>query len=165
MALNAFWGNKKVVIVNVDNNQIANDIAAVLKSEHFNNVTVLDTPNSYAAYYGIAQEAPVYTLFVKEAVHPKVKLTKVEGLATSRGGRCVKRDTTESRKAHGFYKHHLKMLGLEPVLIGAAEIPFDEIKDISWFYTDKSPMLYLEIPNTEGMSLAVADAIKDYFRR
>ena len=112
MVLNAFYGNKKVMIVG--DNQTAKDIVEALKAESFKNVISLEAPSSYAAYYGISEEKPVYTLFVEEAAQCKVKLTRVQGLLGDRLGHEVKRDYEESRKAQGFYKHHLKMIGIDP---------------------------------------------------
>ena len=163
MSLNAFHGSKKVVVVG--NNQLARKIAAALNAENFNNVVLLDAPNSYAAYYGISEEKPDYTLFVTESPQCRVKLTKVEGIATQLGGRYVKRDTSDSRTAQGFYKHHLKMLGLDPNLLGAVEIPFTDVKDIPWFYTSGSPMLHLFAPKADGVPQAVCESVKEYFKR
>lgn len=163
MALNAFYGNKKVMIVG--DNQTAKDIVEALKAENFKNVISLEAPSSYAAYYGISEEKPVYTLFVEEAAQCKVKLTRVQGLLGDRLGHEVKRDYEESRKAQGFYKHHLKMIGIDPSFLGAVEIPLEEVKDIPWFYQDKSPMLHLLVPKKEGVAQAVCEAIKDYFKK
>ena len=163
MALNAFYGNKKVMIVG--DNQTAKDIVEALKSENFKNVISLEAPSSYAAYYGISEEKPVYTLFVEEAAQCKVKLTRVQGLLGDRLGHEVKRDYEESRKAQGFYEHHLKKIRIYPSLLGAVEIPLKEVKDIPWFYQDSSPMLHLFVPKAEGVAQAVVEAIKDYFKR
>lgn len=163
MALNAFYGNKKVMIVG--DNQTAKDIVEALKSENFKNVISLEAPSSYAAYYGISEEKPVYTLFVEEAAQCKVKLTRVQGHLGDRLGHEVKRDYEESRKAQGFYKHHLKMIGIDPSFLGAVEIPLEEVKDIPWFYQDKSPMLHLFVPKEEGVAQVVCEAIKDYFKK
>ena len=163
MAPNAYYGNKKVMIVG--DNQTANDIVEALKAENFNNVVLLDVPNSYAAYYGISEEKPVYTLFVEEAAQCKVKLTRVQGHLGDRLGKEINRDDTESRKAQSFYKHHLKMIGIDPSFLGAVEIPLDEVRDINWFYEDKSPMLHLFVPKEEGVAQAVCEAIKDYFKK
>ena len=113
MTGNAFYGNKKVAIVNAGNNQTAKDIVEALKAENFKNVISLEAPSSYAAYYGISEEKPMYTLFVEEAAQCKVKLTKVQGLLGDRVGHEVTRDYEESRKAQSFYKHHLKMIGID----------------------------------------------------
>lgn len=161
--LNAFYGNKKVMIVG--NDQTAKDIAAALKAENFKNVISLEVPSSYAAYYGISEEEPDYTLFVEETAQCKVKLTRVQGLLGDRLGHEVKRDYEESRKAQSFYKHHLRMLGIEPDLLGAVKIPLDKVRDIPWFYQNSSPMLHLFVPKAEGVAQAVVEAIKDYFKR
>ena len=163
MALNAFYGNKKVMIVG--DNQTAKDIVEALKSENFKNVISLEAPSSYAAYYGISEEKPVYTLFVEEAAQCKVKLTRVQGLLGDRLGHEVKRDYEESHKAQSFYEHHLKKIRIYPSLLGAVEIPLEEVKDIPWFYQDKSPMLHLFVPKAEGVAQAVVEAIKNYFKR
>ena len=57
------------------------------------------------------------------------------------------------------------MIGMKPDLLGAVTIPFEEVKDIPWFYQDKSPMLHLFVPKKEGVAQAVVEAIKDYFKR
>lgn len=161
--LNAFYGDKKVAIVG--DSQTAKDIVAALKAENFKNVISLEAPSSYAAYYGISEEEPDYTLFVEETAQCKVKLTRVQGLLGDRLGHEVKRDYEESRKAQSFYKHHLKMIKIKPSFLGAVEIPLEEVKDIPWFYQDKSPMLHLFVPKAEGVAQAVVEAIKDYFKR
>ena len=161
--LNAFYGNKKVMIVG--NDQTAKDIAEALKAENFKNVISLEVPSSYAAYYGISEEEPDYTLFVEEAAQCKVKTTKIQGLSKERLGKEINRDDTESRKAQGFYEHHLKKIRIYPSLLGAVEIPLKEVKDIPWFYQDSSPMLHLFVPKAEGVAQAVVEAIKDYFKR
>lgn len=161
--LNAFYGNKKVAIVG--DSQTAKDIVAALKASNFKNVISLEAPSSYAAYYGISEEEPDYTLFVEESAQCKVKLTRVQGLLGDRLGHEVKRDYEESRKAQGFYEHHLKKIRIYPSLLGAVEIPLKEVKDIPWFYQDNSPMLHLFVPKAEGVAQAVVEAIKDYFKR
>lgn len=161
--LNAFYGNKKVMIVG--NDQTAKDIAEALKAENFKNVISLEVPSSYAAYYGISEEEPDYTLFVEETAQCKVKTTKIQGLSKERLGKEINRDDTESRKAQGFYEHHLKKIRIYPSLLGAVEIPLKEVKDIPWFYQDSSPMLHLFVPKAEGVAQAVVEAIKDYFKR
>lgn len=57
------------------------------------------------------------------------------------------------------------MLGFDPDFLGAVSIPFEEVKDMDWYYTDKSPMLHLEVSDTEGVDKAVVESIKDYFKR
>ena len=161
--LNAFYGNKKIAIVG--DSQTAKDIVAALKAENFKNVISLEVLSSYAAYYGISEEKPDYTLFVEETAQCKVKTTKIQGLSKERLGKEINRDDTESRKAQSFYKHYLRMLGIEPDLLGAVKIPLDKVRDIPWFYQNSSPMLHLFVPKAEGVAQAVVEAIKDYFKR
>lgn len=163
MALNAYYGNKKVMIIG--DNQTAKDIVEALKAENFKNVISFEAPSSYAAYYGISEEEPDYTLFVEETAQCKVKTTKIQGMSGERLGKEIDRDDKESRKAQSFYKHHLKMIGIDPSFLGAVEIPLEEVKDIPWFYQDKSPMLHLFVPKEEGVAQAVCEAIKDYFKK
>ena len=83
--LNAFYGNKKIAIVG--DSQAAKDIVAALKAENFKNVISLEAPSSYAAYYGISEEEPDYTLFVEETAQCKVKTTKIQGMSGERLGK------------------------------------------------------------------------------
>lgn len=161
--LNAFYGNKKIAIVG--DSQTAKDIVAALKASNFKSVFSLEAPSSYASYYKLSEIEPNYTLFVEESAQCKVKLTRVQGLLGDRLGHEVKRDYEESRKAQGFYEHHLKKIRIYPSLLGAVEIPLKEVKDIPWFYQDSSPMLHLFVPKAEGVAQAVVEAIKDYFKR
>lgn len=161
--LNAFYGNKKVMIVG--DNQTAKDIVAALKASNFKNVFSLEVPSSYASYYKLSEIEPNYTLFIEESKQCKVKTTKIQGLSKERLGKEINRDDTESRKAQSFYKHHLRMLGIEPDLLGAVKISLDKVRDIPWFYQDSSPMLHLFVPKAEGVAQAVVEAIKDYFKR
>lgn len=161
--LNAFYGNKKVAIIG--DSQTAKDIVAALKSENFKNVFAVEVPSSYASYYKLSEIKPDYTLFVDEAAQCKVKLTKIQGLIGDRLGHEAKRDYEESHKAQSFYKHNLKMIGIDPAFLGAVEIPLDEVRDINWFYEDKSPMLHLFVPKTDGVAQAVCESIKDYFKK
>lgn len=164
MGLNVYYGNKKVLVINHGDNQMAKDIVSALKSGGFNNVSVLNAPEYYADYWGISQEKPNYTIFVREASQCKVKTTKIKGLSKERLGKEINRDSTESRRAQGFYKHQLKLLKINPSFMGAVTIPLEDVRDIPWFYEDKSPMLHLDLPRVEGVPEAVVKAIKDYFR-
>ena len=161
--LNAFYGNKKIAIVG--DSQTAKDIVAALKAENFKNVISLEVPSSYASYYKLSEIEPNYTLFIEESKQCKVKTTKIHGLSKERLGKEINRDDTESRKAQSFYQHYLRMLKMEPDLLGAVKIPLDKVRDIPWFYQDSSPMLHLFVPKAEGVAQAVVEAIKDYFKR
>lgn len=164
MGLNAYYGNKKVLVVNHGDNQTAKDIVAALKAGGFNNVSTLNAPEYYADYWGISQEKPNYTIFVKEASQCKVKTTKINGMSKERLGKEINRDSTESRKAQGFYKHQLKLLRINPSFMGSVAIPLEDVRDIPWFYEDKSPMLHLELPKIEGVPEAVVKAIQAYYK-
>ncbi len=163
-ALNAFHGNKKVVIVNINNNQTAKETEAALKAENFNNVVLLSAPKSYPGYYELAELEPDYTLFVEESNSCKVQLCKVEGWPKERLGKYVSRDLTESQKAKECFEHPLKMLGLDPYLLGPHKIDFEDVEGIPWFYNDKSPMLYLKVPAAAKAAQAIAQAVKAYFK-
>lgn len=71
----------------------------------------------------------------------------------------------KSQEAKHLYKHPLKMLGLDPYFNGNYKIDFDEVSDLPWFWQDSSPMLYLRVPDIEGIGEAVAEAVADYFKR
>lgn len=161
--LNAFYGNKKIAIVG--DSQTAKDIVAALKASNFKNVFSLEVPSSYASYYKLSEIEPNYTLFIEESKQCKVKTTKIHGLSKERLGKEINRDDTESRKAQSFYQHYLRMLKMEPDLLGAVKIPLDKVRDIPWFYQDSSPMLHLFVPKAEGVAQAVVEAIKDYFKQ
>lgn len=164
MELNAFYGKKKIAVVNIGNNNTAKAIAKALKENGFNNVAELDGTRSYPNYFGIAEIQPDYTIAVEEGASCKVKPYRVSGYG-NRAGMIENRDLTESQIAKECYRHHLKMIGLTPYLLGAEEVPFEEVKRIEWFYRDKTPLLYLRLPgaNIEAEAAAVCAAIQDYF--
>ena len=157
---NLFWGKKKIAVVGVNSNPMAKRIVEEMKAQGMKGVVELDAPKAYPDYYTLAQLEPDYVLFVYESAQCKVKITRVEGLL----GHNVRRDTEESRQAQSYYKHQLKMIGIDPILLGAEEIPLREVKDIPWFYTSKVPMLHLHLPKAEGAEKAVCKAVQDYFR-
>ena len=153
---NIYWSKKKIAVVGVNGNPMAKRIVEEMKAQGMKGVVELDAPK--------AQLEPDYVLFVYESAQCKVKITKVEGLLGDRLGHNVRRDTEESRQAQSYYKHQLKMIGIDPILLGAEEIPLREVKDIPWFYTSKVPMLHLHLPKAEGAEKAVCKAVQDYFR-
>lgn len=162
---NVYINKKKIVIVSINDNQTAKDIAAQLKTDGFKNVVVLSAPKSYPGYYNVADAAADYTLFVEESASCKVQPCRVEGYARDRLGHIVSRDLAESQRAKACFRHHLKMLELEPYLLGTQEIPFDEVRAIPWYYLDKSPLLYFKTPRVQGVAQAVSAAIRDYFKQ
>lgn len=164
MALNVFWGNKRIVIASVNDNQTARDVVEKLKAENFNNVVLFSAPKSYPGYYNVAEAEGAYTIFIEESASCKVQPCRVEGYSNERLGKYVSRDLNESQKAKEFYRHYLKYLELNPELLGSYKIPFDEVKHIDWYWTDKSPLLYVKVPKVDGVAGAVVEAIKDYFK-
>ena len=150
---NLFWGKKKIAVVGVNGNPMAKRIVEEMKAQGMKGVVELDAPKAYPDYYALSQLEPC-----------KVKITRVEGLLGDRLGHNVRRDTEESRQAQSYYKHQFKMIGIDPILLGAEEIPLKEVKDIPWFYTSKVPMLHLHLPKAEGAEKAVCKAVQDYFR-
>ncbi len=130
-------GQEKIAVVGVNGNPMAKRIVEEMKAQGMKGVVELDAPKAYPDYYALSQLEPDYVLFVYESAQCKVKITRVEGLLGDRLGHNVRRDTEESRQAQSYYKHQLKMIGIDPILLGAEEIPLREVKDIPWFYTSK----------------------------
>lgn len=163
MALNAFWGNKKIVLVNVGNNSLVSKVSKKLAEQNFKQITEIVTPNSYAGYYSVYENNPAYTLYITESEDCAVKTTKVRGEVGDRLGHVVDRPIEESRKAQQFYEHHFRMLELDPSFLGSVEIPLKDVKDIPWFYENGSPMLHVECPDEDRVADAIVESIKDYF--
>lgn len=157
------YTNKHIVIVNVKRNELAEKVKEVMKELGFANVTVIDAPESYPGYYKLAAEHGDYNMFIEEKDKCSVKMCKVEGMLTDRLKHEVSRDTEEASKAKMMFKHHLKMLELKPDFLGAFEIPFNEVKDIEWYYKDATPLIKVTAPNVEGCPEAIANAVIDYF--
>lgn len=164
MALNAFWSRKKVLVVGIGDNAVAQRVAAALKSAGMEEAAYLPALGTYAGYYAIAEEQPDYTLIISECAASacKVQPCKVEDCT---GGK--KRDTSASSRAKGYFRHRLKLLGLEPRLMGAHKIPFDEVKyeETAWYWQDKTPLLWACLPAREGVPEAAVEAVKDYFAK
>lgn len=165
MALNAFHGTAKVVVVNVGNNQLTKDIIDVLRSQNFNNVVELAGSKSYPGYYSIVEEDPAYTIIVDVSNECKVQPCKVKGYSGKQLGKVVSRNLVKSNKAKNLYKHYLKMLGLDPKLIGVEIVDFDAVSDMPWYWENDTPLLYLHLPNVAGVAEAVCNAVADYFKR
>ena len=118
---NIYWSKKKIAVVGVNGNPMAKRIVEEMKAQGMKGVVELDAPKAYPDYYTLAQLEPDYVLFVYESAQCKVKITRVEGLLGDRLGHNVRRDTEESRQAQSYYKHQLKMIGIDPILLGAEE--------------------------------------------
>ena len=154
---NLFWGKKKIAVVGVNGNPMAKRIVEEMKAQGMKGVVELDAQR-HTRITMLCLVEPDYVLFVYESAQCKVKITRVEGLLGDRLGHNVRRDTEESRQAQSYYKHQLKMIGIDPILLGAEEIPLREVKDIPWFYTSKVPMLHLHLPKAEGAEKAVSQS-------
>lgn len=165
MARNVFYGRKKVVVVGVNGNPMAQEVIREMKDQGMTGAVELDAPKAYPDYYTMAELKPDYVIFLYESARCKIKITRVEGMLGDRLGHTVHRDTEESRKAQNCYKHHIKMIGVDPIMLGAEEIPLQDVRDIPWFYTGKVPMLHLHLPKVDGMAQAVCKAVQDYFCR
>ena len=165
MALNAYYGKRKVLIVGIDGTTIADDIASAMREIGFGAVNQMAAPSNYPGYYTIAEAQPEYTLFVQRSDGCYVQPCRVDGWPGKRLGVYASRNIDESQWAKKLYKHPLKMLGLDPYMLGNHKLDFDEVKDLPWYWQDSSPMLYLRVPDIEGIGEAVAQAVADYFKR
>ena len=162
--MNAYFGKKKIVVVSVGDNALAKEIVAEMKAQGMQNATILPTPDSYAAYYKLAELKPDYVMFVSESNHCQLKVTKVNGIVGDKLGHVANRKTDVSREAMNYYKHEFRMVGIDPKMIGAEEIPFKDVKDISWFYDSSIPMLHLYLPKSDAVVDAVVAATQAYFK-
>lgn len=162
--MNIYCDKKKIAIVAIDGNSLAEDIAKEMEIQGMKNVTLMEGTASYKNYYTLAQLQPEYVLFIYESARCKVKTTKIEGIAGDRLGHVVRRSTEASKEAQGYYKHQLRMIGLEPMMLGAETIGFRDVKDIPWFCTNSAPMLHLYLPDVAGVDKAITEAVKDYFK-
>ena len=154
----------KITIVNVGNNPLAKEVAQALRESGYKNVTVLPMQGEYAGWYGLATTEPEYTIILKEGNACKVQPCRVQGYTGKRLGDFVARDLAESQRAKAHYRHQLKMLGLDPQLLGTYTITWDEVRydETAWYWLDKSPLLWAELPNELGVARAVCRAISGY---
>ena len=93
---NLFWGKKKIAVVGVNGNPMAQRIVEEMKAQGMKGVVELDAPKAYPDYYALSQLEPDYVLFVYESAQCKVKITRVEGQQGDRLGPNVLRDPAES---------------------------------------------------------------------
>lgn len=162
---NLFWGKKKVALINMDGNKLVDEIAKALKAKGFWNVLIFEAVGTYAAYYHVAEAEPDFVLFVDESKECKVQPMQIKGYPSTPPYGYTQRDTDKSNEAKPFFRHELRMLGLEPKVLGAREIEWADVKDIPWYYRTDAPMLNLQVPATEGLGRAVAEATADYFAK
>jgi hypothetical protein len=161
--MNAYYGKKKVILINMDKNKLVQEIAQAMKTKGFQNVMTFEAVGTYAAYYHVAEQNPDFVLFVDESKECKVRPMRIEGYPSNAPYGFTRRDTEESNDAKPLFRHELRMIGLDPKVIGAKKIEWNDVKDIPWYYRTSAPMLSLETPAAEGLGKAVAEAVADYF--
>lgn len=162
--MNIYCDKKKIAIVAIDGNSLAEEIAKEMEIQGMKNVTLMEGTASYKNYYTLAQLKPDYVMFVNESNQCKLKVTKIEGIVGDKLGHVANRNRETSRNAMNYYKHQLKMVGIDPRMIGAEEIPFKDVKDISWFYESNVPMIHLYLPKSDAVVDAVVTATQAYFK-
>ena len=101
MALNAYYGKRKIALVAVNGTPLAQKVAQEMQEQGMSDTTVLDVPKAYLDYYTLAQLQPEYVLFIYEGTKCKVKTTKIEEIAGDRLGHMVRRNTEASKEAQG----------------------------------------------------------------
>ena len=164
MALNAYYGSKKVLVLGLDNSGLASKIVKAMRAINMSGATAKQAPANYSGYYLISEMQPDYTIFVQRSEGCRVQPCRVDGWPKERLGVYASRKIDKSQKAKHLYKHPLKMLGLDPCFNGNYKIDFDEVSDLPWFWQDDGPMIYLRVPDVEGIGEAVAEAVADYFK-
>ena len=162
MALNAFWGSKKVFVVNETGCQLAKEIVKELREANFNKAEELKTFD----YSAIADAKADYVLSVSEDNECAVIPYKAEGFVGDRLGHHIKRSFDEANNRF-VYKDHFAAAGYDIRTNGSKQLDWDRAKRYSWYYDDdnKTPILHLQAPNTHEVAEAVVESIKDYFRK
>ena len=150
---------KKIVVVNVGDNDVAKEVIKALKDDGAKNIIEIKAPESYADYYGIATEDADYTMFLKEDRDCIIRPCSVDN------GISKKRNTKPSRDAVNVYRHHLMMIGLNPKFSGTYKIPFESVKYLPWYYTDKKPLIFVYTPNIDGIGNAISLSVNEYFKK
>ena len=155
MALNAFWGSKKVFVVNETGCQLAKEIVKELREANFN---AAEEVSSFD-YAGFADARPAYILVVEEDSECSVIPYKAEGFVGDRLG--------HEANNRFVYKDHFAAAGYDIRTNGSKQLDWDRAKRFSWYYDDDNdtPILHLQAPNTHEVAKAVVESIKDYFRK
>lgn len=161
---NAYYGKKRVLVVGINGTELAEKIERAMQAAGFSGVVTLDAPKSYPGFFTIAECKPEYTIFVEESEGCYVLPCRVDGWPKERVGVYASRNINESQRAKSYYNHQFKMLGLDPVMVGKYKINFEDVEDLPWYWQDESPMLYIKVPNIDGVGDAVAQAAAEYFR-
>ena len=157
MTLNAFYGNKKVIIVNETNCKLGKEIAAELRKNNFNNVKERSNLN----FSAIADQNPDYVLVVEESAKNRCVPFRTEGHVGDRLGHYVT-CVLDRADAREHYENHIE--GIKT--IGRESFDFETIKKNDWFYDDKNltPFLKLEVPYSKENVSGTVEAVKDFFR-
>ena len=156
--LNAFYGNKKVIIVNESGCKLGKEIATELRKNNFNNVKERNNLN----FCAIADQNPDYVLVVEESVKNRCVPFRTEGHVGDRVGHYVTCVLDRADAREHFEKH---IEGIKT--IGRESFNFEYTKSNPWFYNDKvmTPFLKLELPYSKENVTGTVEAIKDYFRK
>lgn len=156
--LNAFYGNKKVIIVNETNCKLGKEIAAELRKNNFNNVKERGNLN----FCAIADADPDYVLVVEESAKNRCVPFRTEGHVGDRLGHYVTCVLDRADAREHFEKH---IEGIKT--IGRESFDFEKIKKNPWFYDDKNmtPFLKLEVPYTKENVIGTVESVKDFFRK
>lgn len=162
MTLNAFWGSKKVFVVNETGCQLAKEIVKELREANFNKAEELKTFD----YSAIADAKADYVLSVSEDNECAIIPYKAEGFVGDRLGHHVNRTFDEDRSRFA-YKDHFEAAGYDIQTNSSRQLNWERAKKEEWFYDDhnKTPILHLNAPNQPTVAKAVAESIKDYFRK
>lgn len=157
MALNAFWGNKKVIIVNESACKLGKEIVKELEANNFNNVRERGNLN----FCSIADAEPAYVLVVEESAKNRCVPFRTEGHVGDRVGHYVT-CVLDRADAREYYENHIE--GIKT--IGRESFDFEKVKKNNWFYNDKvmTPFLKLEVPYSDDNVKGVAESIKDFFK-
>lgn len=162
MALNAFWGQKEVIIVNETGCQLAKEIVKELREANFNAAQEVSSFD----YAGFADSKPAYILVVEEGDACKITPYKIEGHVGDRLGHYVQRSFDEENSRFA-YEDHFAAAGCDIRTNGSKQLDWERAKRFSWYYDDDNdtPILHLNAPNQPAVAKAVVESIKDYFRK
>lgn len=121
----------------------------------------------YAGYYSISQANAEYIIRL-EVTQESCK-TRVCPLYVKYCTGNPRRDTTRSQVAEKLMEHHLQMIGYTPDMCGSELIPWENIKNFSWFWKSTAPYINLKVScgtNKEKMLIkALSNGILSYFKR
>ena len=131
MTLNAFWGSKKVFVVNETGCQLAKEIVKELREANFNKAEELKTFD----YSAIADAKADYVLSVSEDNECDIIPYKAEGFVGDRLGHHVNRTFDEDRSRFA-YKDHFEAAGYDIQTNSSRQLNWERAKKEEWFYDD-----------------------------